>query len=204
MKTLKTLLIATAVIIFGGPGMAAALQTGEAAPNFSLTDTYGDTHSLSNYQGKFVILEWINHDCPFVRKHYVSGNMQSLQRFASENDVVWLSIASSAPGLQGNYPADEWNEMTQDKGANPTAVLLDESGVVGRAYNAKTTPHMYIINPEGTLIYQGAIDDRPSTDPEDIPGSLNYVQKGLKEAFAGKSISEDTTTAYGCSVKYAG
>jgi hypothetical protein len=144
----------------------------------------------------------MNHECPFVKKHYDSGNMQSLQEEYTGQDVVWLSIVSSAPGKQGHVTPEEANALTEEKGASPTAVLLDESGDVGQMYAAKTTPHMYVINPEGVLVYQGAIDDMPSADPADIEGATNYVGMALNESMAGDTVTTAMTKAYGCSVKY--
>lgn len=189
--------------LLASPQVAAAdAVVGQAAPAFTLTGTDGRPHSLSEYAGKYVVLEWLNHDCPFVRKHYGSGNMQKLQKKWTAQDVVWLSINSSAPGKQGNYPPEEANELTKDKGAAPTAVLLDPDGTVGRAYGAKTTPHMFIVDPKGMLIYAGGIDDKPSTDPADVPHARNHVDQALTEALAGKPVTIATSTPYGCSVKY--
>ena len=180
----------------------AGVNVGETAPDFTLTDTSGKAHALSDFKGKFVVLEWLNHDCPFVHKHYDSGNMQALQKEYTAKDVVWLSINSSAEGKEGYYPADKANELTKEKGASPTAVFLDEDGKVGKLYGAKTTPHMFVISPQGLLIYQGAIDSKPSTDVADISLSTNYVKAALDEAIAGKVVSEPSTKSYGCSVKY--
>lgn len=180
----------------------AQVNIGQAAPDFSLPDTQGKSHSLSDYKGKFVVLEWANHDCPFVRKQYDSGNMQSLQKEYTEKGVVWLTIGSSAPGKQGNFPPETWNELTRKKGASPSAVLLDPKGDVGRLYEAQTTPHMFIINPEGSLIYQGAIDSISSADPDDIPKANNYVRSALDAAMNGKPVTASNTKSYGCSVKY--
>ncbi len=179
-----------------------SLTVSQTAPNFSLTDTHGTTHSLADFQGSYVVLEWINHGCPFVKKHYDSGNMQGLQQEMTNQDVVWLSICSSAPGKQGYFAAEAWNQMTTEKGAQPTAVLLDPDGYVGRQYGAKTTPHMFVIDPQGTLIYQGAIDDHPTADQADIAGAKNYVQAALLQALAGKPVLQPRTKSYGCSVKY--
>jgi peroxiredoxin len=185
------------------PGRAAAEAiVGQPAPAFTLTDTTGAQRSLSDYQGKLVVLEWLNHDCPFVRKHYGSGNMQKLQKRYTDQGVVWLSINSSAPGKQGNYPPDKANELTQEKHASPTAVLLDPDGTVGKAYGAKTTPHMFVIDQKGTLVYAGGIDDKPSTDPADVATARNHVDVALTETMAGKPVSVATSTPYGCSVKY--
>jgi peroxiredoxin len=185
------------------PALAsAAAVVGQPAPGFTLTGSDGKQHSLADYAGKYVVLEWINHDCPFVKKHYGSGNMQKLQKKYVAEGVVWLSINSSAPGKQGNYPPDKTNQLTAEKSAVPTAVLLDPDGTVGRAYGAKTTPHMYVIDPKGTLLYAGGIDDRPSTDPGDIAGARNHVDQALAEAMAGKPVAVASSTPYGCSVKY--
>ncbi len=175
---------------------------GSPAPAFTLTDTKGKQHNLADYKGKYVILEWVNFGCPFVKKHYESGNMQATQKKAVDKGVVWLSVCSSAKFKQGNMSAADWNEEIADRKLASTAVLLDESGQVGRAYGAKTTPHMYIVNPDGVLIYRGAIDDKPSTNKDDIPGARNYVLAALDESMAGKPVSMASTTPYGCAVKY--
>jgi peroxiredoxin len=180
----------------------AAVKTGEPAPDFKLADTRGKQHSLADYKGKYVVLEWVNHDCPFVKKHYDSGNMQQLQKEWVGKEVVWLTINSSAPGKQGNMPAEKWVEVTQQKKAAPTAVLIDEEGTVGKKYGAETTPHMFVINPDGELIYQGAIDSIRSADKEDVPKATNYVDAALESAMAGKPVKMASTKAYGCSVKY--
>lgn len=178
------------------------LFAADSAPEFTLNDIAGQQHSLSSYKGKFVVLEWSNPDCPFVKKHYNSGNMQSLQKTYTEKGVIWLTINSSAPGKQGNYPADELANIAKLNNSVPTAILQDLDGKVGRAYGAKTTPHMFVINPDGKLIYQGAIDDNSSPNPEDAKSAKNYVQAALDEAMAGKDVSEPSTPSYGCSVKY--
>lgn len=192
--------------LIAGFGLCSAgyadVNVGETAPDFTLTDTNGKAQSLSSYKGKFVVLEWLNHDCPFVHKHYDSGNMQALQKEYTGKDVVWLSINSSAEGKEGYYSAEKSNELTKEKDASPTAVLLDTDGKVGKLYGAKTTPHMFIVSPQGLLIYQGAIDDKASADQEDIKTSKNYVKAALDEAIAGKAVSEPSTKSYGCSVKY--
>ena len=175
---------------------------GKAAPAFTLTDTTGQKRSLSDFAGKTVVLEWLNHDCPFVRKHYGSGNMQALQAKETAAGVVWLSVVSSSAGKEGNYPPEKLNEMTAAKSAKPTAVLLDPDGTAGRAYGAKTTPHMFVIDGKGTLVYAGAIDDKSSTDPAEVKTARNYVAAALEELRAGKPVSVASTTAYGCGVKY--
>jgi thioredoxin-related protein len=181
---------------------AFAAKVGEAAPDFTGTDSNGQSHKLSAYRGKYVILEWHNQGCPYTKKHYDTGNMQKLQRDAIGKGVVWLSVISSAPGKQGYVTASEENDYLKRTNSAPTAVLLDPSGEIGRLYNAKTTPHMYIIDPEGRLIYNGAIDDRPTADAKDIAGAKNYVSAALDEALAGKPVSTASTTPYGCTVKY--
>lgn len=183
-------------------GASADAVVGQPAPAFTLTGTDGKPHSLADYKGKYVVLEWINHDCPFVKKHYGSGNMQKLQKKYTEQGVVWLSINSSAPGKQGNYPPEQANALTAEKKALPTALLLDPDGTVGKEYGAKTTPHMYVIDPEGELVYAGGIDDKPSTDAADIAAARNHVDQALAEALAGKPITVASSTPYGCSVKY--
>jgi hypothetical protein len=175
---------------------------GSPAPAFTLTDTRGKQHNLSDFKGKYVVLEWVNFGCPFVKKHYGSGNMQATQKKAVDKGVVWLSVCSSAEGKQGHLAAADWNAEIADRKMASTAVLLDESGAVGKTYGAKTTPHMYIVNPDGVLIYKGAIDDKPSTSTDDIPGARNYVLAALDESMAGKPVSMASTTPYGCSVKY--
>ncbi|MDE2027710.1 MAG: thioredoxin family protein [Candidatus Omnitrophica bacterium] len=180
----------------------AQVVSGKAAPDFTLTDTYGHKHSLSDYKGKWVVLEWFNPECPFVRKHYNSGNMQSLQKQYTSQGVIWLSINSSAPGKQGSYTPQEFNQFMKSKGAGPTAVLIDRNGKVGRLYDAQTTPSMYVIDPQGILIYQGAIDNIPSADPADIKSAHNYVSAALDAAMSGKPVAVNTTKSYGCSVKY--
>jgi len=175
---------------------------GRPAPTLTLTDTRGKQHNLADYKGKHVVLEWVNFGCPFVKKHYESGNMQATQKKAVDKGVVWLSVCSSADGKQGHMDAADWNEEIADRKLASTAVLLDESGAVGKTYGAKTTPHMYIINPAGVLVYKGAIDDKPSTNKDDVPGARNHVLAALDESLAGKPVSTASTTPYGCSVKY--
>lgn len=182
--------------------LVAEMEIGKPAENFTLADTKGKTHSLTDFKGKFVVLEWYNPDCPFVRKHYDGGNMQSLQKTYTEKDVVWLSINSSAAGKQGHYTPAEYNKLAADKKTAPTALLLDHDGKVGRLYNAKTTPQIFVINPEGNLIYQGAIDNNSSADAADIATSENYVKSTLDAALAGKPVANSATKPYGCSVKY--
>jgi hypothetical protein len=178
-----------------------ALEIGKPAPAFSVADTNGKTHSLEQYRGRWVVLEWLNHDCPYVRKHYNGGAMQALQKKYADK-VVWLSIVSSAPGEQGHNSNERANELTKEKGAAPYAVLIDAPGTVGRAYGARTTPHMYVINPEGNLVYMGGIDDKNSTRASDLKTARPHVDIALQEALAGKPVSVATSQPYGCNVKY--
>ena len=180
----------------------AAPQPGDTAPDFSLTDIHGQKHSLSDYKGRYVVLEWNNPGCPFVRKHYDSGNMPKLQQEERAKGVVWLSINSAAAGRQGDSSPGELEAFLQDSHADPTAYLRDPDGTVGHLYGAKTTPHMFVINPEGKLIYEGGIDNKPTPDPADIPGATNYVRVALDESMAGKPVTVATSRPYGCSVKY--
>ena len=181
----------------------ADVQIGQPAPDFSLTDCSGKKVSLSDYKGKVVVLEWVNHNCPFVAKHYGSGNMQKLQADATAKGVTWLSISSSAPGKPGYAsPADASKKCTETQSA-ATAYLLDETGEVGKTYGAKVTPEMYVIDAKGVLVYHGAIDDKKSTNPGDIAGAKNYVAAALDEVLAGKPVSTPKSDPYGCGVKYA-
>jgi peroxiredoxin len=181
---------------------SAAPKVGQPAPEFEGTDTQGKTHRLADYRGKVVVLEWTNHDCPYVRKHYGAGNMQDQQREAAADGVLWLSIISSAPGKQGHVSPAQADELTRSRNAAPHAVILDPSGDIGRAYSAKTTPHMYIIDSSGTLVYMGGIDSNSSANAADIPRATQYVRVALQELAAGKPVSEPVTRPYGCSVKY--
>ena len=173
------------------------------APDFAATDSYGKTRKLSEQKGKIVVLEWTNNGCPFVGKHYGSGNMQRLQKTYTGQGVVWFTVVSSAPGTQGYVTAAEANRDTERRGAAPTAVLLDPTGALGHLYGAQATPHMYVISADGQLVYMGAIDDMPSADPSDIASSKNYVAAAVEELKAGKRVTVPATRAYGCSVKYA-
>ena len=181
---------------------SATLGVGEPAPDFEGVDTQGVTHRLADYRGKTVVLDWTNHDCPYVRKHYSAGNMQAQQQEAAAQGVVWLSIISSAPGKQGHVTPAQADELTRSRQAAPQAVILDPDGKIGRAYSAKTTPHMYIIDPSGTLVYMGGIDNNASPNADDIPAARQHVRVALQELAAGKPISESVTRPYGCSVKY--
>jgi peroxiredoxin len=201
MKTKLTLaiiasLVTTALYAFDPP------PVGSAAPNFSLTDAKGKAHSLSQYKGKYVVLEWFNPECPFVKKHYGSGNMQKLQEEYTNKGVTWLTIDSSAPGTEGSLSADAASKVMTGWKTQQTALLLDPEGKAGRAYGAKNTPNMVVINPEGKIVYEGAIDSKATPNPADIPNSTNYVKAALDESLEGKPVTTSTTKPYGCSVKY--
>jgi peroxiredoxin len=197
MRILRALFaVALAASAYANP------EVGKPAPDFTLQDISGKKHELSDYKGKYVVLEWVNFGCPFVKKHYRSENMQKLQKEFSEKGVVWLSICSSAPGKQGNETPDAAKKGISQFGWAASAYLEDEDGKVGKLYNAKTTPEMFVVDPKGTLIYAGAIDDKPTPDPSTVEGSNNYVKAALSEATAGKSVSVPSTKPYGCSVKY--
>jgi hypothetical protein len=186
-----------------GATPADAPRVGDHAPLFAMNDTLGRLQKLADNRGRWVVLEWHNQGCPYVRKHYDSGNMQRLQRNWTARGVGWLTIISSGPGLQGHVTAAEANAYTAQRKAAPTATILDPSGDLGHRYDAMTTPHMFVINPRGVLIYNGAIDDKPSTEQADIVGAVNYVSNALAEAMAGKPVTVATSRPYGCSVKYA-
>jgi peroxiredoxin len=193
----------TAAIVLLAATAALAARVGQSAPDFVATDSNGQSHHLADYRGKYVVLEWHNNGCPYTQKHYQSGNMENLQREWTARGVIWFTVISSAPGEQGYVTAAQENEYMREMHAAPTAALLDPDGQLGHLYDAKTTPHMFVINPEGVLIYDGAIDDRPTPDPPDIAGATNYVSQALSEAMAGKPVSVAATRPYGCSVKYA-
>ena len=180
---------------------AGAAAVGQAAPDFTALDALGKSHKLSDFKGKHVVLEWTNPGCPFVVKHY-GGNMQALQAEFTTKGVVWLSINSTAANASDYLAPAKLNAWKTEKKAASTAMLMDESGKIGQQYGAKTTPHMYIINPQGVLVYAGAIDSVPSARVDDIKTATNYVRQGLNEALGGKAISTSSTRAYGCSVKY--
>lgn len=181
---------------------ALAVRVGEPAPDFTAVDSTGKSQSLHAYKGKYVVLEWHNQGCPYTRKHYESGNMQRLQKEWTAKGVVWFTVISSAPGTQGYVTPSQENQYVAAMQAAPTAVLMDPAGTLGRLYTAKTTPHMYIIDPNGVLIYNGAIDDHPTSSAADIATSKNYVANALTEALSGKPVTDPATQPYGCSVKY--
>ena len=200
MKALFAALGAAAVLAV--PALAAP-QVGQPAPDFKLNDASGKVVSLSDFRGKTVVLEWNNPECPFVKKHYGSGNMQKTQAAAKAQGVVWLSINSGAPGKQGHMNGAQAKAVVAQQKAQPTAYLLDPKGVVGKGYDAKTTPHMYIVDPKGKLVYAGGIDDKATPNPADIAGARNHVLAALSELKAGKAVSVSTSRPYGCSVKYS-
>lgn len=189
-------------LVLSALAIAAETPVGKPAPDFSLPDSTDKTHSLSDYKGKIIVLEWLNHGCPYVKKHYNSGNMQKLQKTYAAKGVIWFSIISSAPGKQGYQTPEEATETVKQKNAAPKAVLLDPEGTVGKLYGAKTTPHMFIIDSDGILVYNGGIDDIRSTNIDDIAKAKNYVQIALDELLAGKEVTVKTSQPYGCSVKY--
>ncbi len=191
-----------AVLLNSGPALAA-VETGAAAPAFSVVDANGATRTLAEFSGRTVVLEWTNHGCPYVRKHYDAGNMQRLQQEAAESGVVWLQVISSARGEQGYLDGAGALARVQTDSAHPAATLLDASGAMGRAFGARNTPHMFVINGEGRVVYQGAIDNRPSARASSLEGATNYVSAALEDVAAGRAVRTAETTPYGCSVKYA-
>ena len=180
----------------------AAPVLGQPAPAFQAVDASGKTRSLSEFKGKTVVLEWTNNGCPYVQKHYNSGNMQSLQSQAAKDGVVWLTVISSAPGMQGYLTGPQAKQWKAETKAASTDVLLDPKGTVGRAYEAKTTPHMYVVDKTGKLVYMGGIDDKPSSEPSSLKGAKNYVTAALADVKAGRPVAQGATRPYGCSVKY--
>ncbi|GAA0565096.1 thioredoxin family protein [Rheinheimera aquimaris] len=199
MKLRHLVLAASAAVL--SLGLTAAPQIGAPAPDFTVVDSKGSSHSLRDFAGKTVVLEWTNHDCPFVKKHY-QGNMQALQQEMTAQDVVWLSVISSAPGKQGHVSPSEADDLTASRNAAPTAVVFDESGVVGQAYAAKTTPHMYVIDKAGVLQYMGGIDSIPSAKVEDIATATPLFANAAKAVLAGEAPNPAISKPYGCSVKY--
>ena len=182
--------------------IARALPPGSTAPDFKGTDSNGVQHSLNEYRGKFVVLEWANRGCPYEQKHYKSGNMESLQKQWTDKGVVWLSILSDGPGQQGYVTPAQENDYLKTMHASPTAALLDPTGAIGHLYDARTTPHIFVIDPTGKLIYQGALDDKPTPDPASLKTADNYLNDALNAAMAGKPIAVAVTKPYGCAVHY--
>lgn len=177
-------------------------EVGKQAPDFTLTDSKGKTHKLSDYKGKIVVLEWVNYDCPFVKKHYESGNMQKLQKEMIAKGVIWLSICSSAEGKQGHFTNDEIAARIDKYKALQTAYLIDEPGEIGKLYGARTTPNMFVIDGEQTLVYAGAIDDKPTADQNDVTTAVNYIREAIKALLGSTEIKVRTSKPYGCSIKY--
>ena len=203
-RVFATMFAASSAILLLGSGLShAEMKVGAQAPAFSAVNSAGKTVNLSDYRGKTVVLEWTNDGCPYVRKHYGSGNMQALQKKWTDQGVVWLSVISSPPGEQGFADGTRANSLTTERKAVPTAVLLDPRQQVAKAFGATATPHMYIIKPDGVLAYAGAIDDKPTSRPADIKDAKNYVDEALAELKAGKPVSNSATRAYGCVVKYS-
>ena len=191
-----------AVALLPTVAAAAGPDVGQPAPAFTAVDSMGKTWSLADLKGKVVVIETTNHDCPYVRKHYNAGNMQAQQREAAAKGVVWLTVASSATGEQGYVTAQQANDLTKSRNAAPAAVLLDPQSKVARAFGATVTPHMYIVDAKGTLVYKGGIDSIPSADPNDVPKATQYVRVALDEILAGKPVTTASTRPYGCSMKY--
>jgi peroxiredoxin len=201
---MKTKLLTALLTIAASSALFAADSpaVGTNAPDFSLTDSKGKTQSVSQYKGKYVVLEWFNPECPFVKKHYGSGNMQKLQEEFTGKGVVWLTVDSNAPGLEGNLTPEQANAKMTEWKTKQSALVLDPDGKAGRSYGAKNTPHMFVINPEGKIVYEGAIDSKATPNPSDIANSTNYVKVALEESMGGKPVSNANTKPYGCSVKY--
>ena len=202
MKTLIKLAVLALGLLAAGVAAAQAML-GQPAPAFTLTDTLGKPVTLANYKGKHVVLEWVNPGCPYVQKHYNSGNMPATQKQARSQDVVWLTVNSTATDHRDYRKPDDLAAWLKSKDAAPTATLMDVDGKVGRAYGARTTPHMYVIDPTGKLVYAGAIDSIPSSSTSDLKTATNYVNQALGETLAGKAVSKPVSQAYGCSIKYA-
>ena len=199
----RRLLLALAAASALAAPAAAAPVLGQPAPAFTAVDADGRARSLAEFRGKTVVLEWTNNGCPYVQKHYNSGHMQGLQKQATQEGVVWLSIISSAPGFQGYLTGPQARQWKTKVGAGSSDVLLDPKGVVGRAYGARATPHMFVIDKAGTLVYMGGIDDQPTADPDSLKGAKNYVAAALADVKAGRAVAQAVTRPYGCSVKYS-
>lgn len=202
MLTRSLALAAGLAVMLGAPAFAAP-AIGQPAPAFTAKDGDGKTRSLSEFKGKTVVLEWTNAGCPYVQKHYNSGNMQGLQKSAAKDGVVWLTLVSSAPGKQGYVSPAEAKAWKSSSGAGSTALLLDPAGQVGKAYDARTTPHMYVVDKTGKLVYMGGIDDKPVADPSSLKGAKNYVTAALSDVKAGRAVATPVSKPYGCSVKYS-
>lgn len=198
----RALILGLALCFLFTTSAFAAATVGQTAPDFTVTDMDGNTHKLSDYQGKFVVLEWLNYGCPFVQKHYKSGNMQATQKEWTSKGVVWLSVISSAPGEQGYSTPEKAKADFAANKSKATTVILDATGTLGKAYGAATTPHMYLIGPNGNLVYNGGMDDKATTDLADVKTAKNYVSAALTEAIAGKAVTMAKSQPYGCNVKY--
>ena len=201
MKTMRNVAVAAGLAMVCASAMA--LKPGDPAPDFKGVDSNGKVQTLAQYRGKYVVLEWANKGCPFEQKHYKSGNMERLQREWTAKGVVWLSVISSAPGQDGYVTPPEENDYLRTMKAAPSAAILDPSGTIGRLYSAKTTPDMFVIDPQGKLVYEGAIDDQPTPDPASLKDAKNYVSVALEASMAGRPVETPVTRSYGCSVKYA-
>jgi len=202
MPAFRPFAIAAALTIASAAPVLAAPAIGQPAPAFTARDGDGKTRSLSEFKGKTVVLEWTNAGCPYVQKHYESGNMQGLQKAAAKDGVVWLTLISSAPGKQGYVSPAEAKTWKSTTGAGSTALLLDPAGQVGHAYEAKTTPHMYVVNGAGKLVYMGGVDDKPTADPASLKGAKNYVSAALSDVKAGRPVATAVSKPYGCTIKY--
>src|SRR5882757_5170001 len=198
----RSLMLGSIPLVLAPAAAFASADLGAIAPAFSATDSNGKNWSLAELKGKIVVIETTNHDCPYVSKHYRSGNMQAQQREAAAKGVVWLTVAASAPGEEGFVNASQANELTKSRNAAPTAVLLDPQSKIARAYGATVTPHMYVIDATGVLVYKGGIDSIPSADTDDIAKAKQYVRVALSEVLGGKQVAEASTRPYGCSLKY--
>lgn len=198
---MKKVILTLVLTLFSSVSLADA-KVGAAAPDFSVTDTSGKMHKLADFKGKYVVLEWYNKDCPYVRKHYDSKNMQKIQTDMTGQGIVWLSVISSAKGKQGYLPSADAAKNGAKESSKATAILIDDSGAMGKAYGAKTTPHMYLIDPQGVLRYNGAIDSNDSADPATIASAENYIIRAVASAQKGEKIAKETSKPYGCSVKY--
>lgn len=201
---MKTKLLLTAITTLAAASLYAegVPPVGSAAPDFSAPDTNGKTQSLTEYKGKYVVLEWFNPECPFVKKHYGGGNMQNLQKEYTDKGVVWLTVDSNAPGSEGNITADQAKKIMDGWKTHQTALLLDPESKIAKAYGAKNTPNMVVIGPDGKIVYEGAIDSKASPNPADIPTSTNYVKAALDQALGGKAVSNAQTKPYGCHITY--
>jgi peroxiredoxin len=202
LRSLSIALVVAATSAVASISAQADAEVGKAAPNFSVVDSTGKKHALGDYAGKIVVLEWLNFECPFVKKHYGAGNMQKLQGDAKKDGAIWLSVVSSAPGKQGYYEPKEMEARRKKEGGNQTAILIDSDGKMGKAYGAKNTPHMFVIDAKGKVAYRGAIDSIDTAEAEDIAKATNYVSAAIADLKAGRKVATTDTKPYGCGVKY--